>query len=78
MHKVEFKKHFGFKYAFAENWEFLIFGAKDYYINTKVLKKIEKTTGMILVQIKSCDGMAELWFGRMVAARKRNLANRIV
>jgi hypothetical protein len=44
----------------SENWEFLIFGAKDYYINTKVLKKIEKTTGMILVQIKSCDGMAEL------------------
>ena len=73
MHKVEFKKHFGFRYAFAENWEFLIFGAKDYYINTKVLKKIEKTTGMILVQIKSCDGMAELWFGRMVAARKEIL-----
>jgi hypothetical protein len=78
LHTVEFKKHFNFKYALAENWEFLIFGAKDYYINTKVLQKIEKTTGMILVQIKSCDGTAELWFGRMVAARKRNLANRIV
>jgi hypothetical protein len=78
LHTVAFKKHFNFRYAFAENWEFLIFGAKDYYIDTKALKKIEKTTGMILVQIKSCEGMAELWFGRMVAVRKRNLANRIV
>jgi hypothetical protein len=28
------------------------------------LKKIEKTTGMVLIQIKSCSGIAEVWFGR--------------
>ena len=47
------------------------------------LKKIEKTTGMILVQIKCCDGIAELWFGRKIELTQKNnnnknLSNRIL
>jgi hypothetical protein len=68
LHTVEFKKNFNYKYASGEGWEFLIFGADDYYLNMKALAKIEKTTGMVLVQIKSSDGNADLWFGRKMEA----------
>jgi hypothetical protein len=68
LHAVEFKKNFNYKYASGEGWEFLIFGADDYYLNMKALTKIEKTTGMVLVQIKSSDGNADLWFGRKMEA----------
>ena len=63
-----YKKNFNYKYASGEGWEFLIFGADDYYLNMKALTKIEKTTGMVLVQIKSSDGNADLWFGRKMEA----------
>lgn len=68
LHAVEFKKNFNYKYASGEGWEFLIFGADEYYLNMKALTKIEKTTGMVLVQIKSSDGNADLWFGRKMEA----------
>ena len=77
---MKFKKDFNYKYAFLEDWEFLIFSIKDYYfLDVNSLNKIERITGMIIVQIKSCDGIAELWFGRrMEAAQKnKNLKNRI-
>jgi hypothetical protein len=53
-----------YNYASAQGWEFIICGARDYHVNVNSLRKIEKTTGMILIQIKSTDGIAELWFGR--------------
>jgi hypothetical protein len=34
------------------------------------LKKIEKTTGMTLVHIRSFNGVAELWFSRRRTTRK--------
>jgi hypothetical protein len=63
-HSIDFDKNFSYNYASAEDWEFLVFGAKDYYMDVNSLKKIEKTTGMVLIQIKSCSGIAEVWFGR--------------
>lgn len=77
LHSVEFKKNFNYKYASGEGWEFLIFGADDYYLNVKALTKIEKTTGMVLVQIKSSDGNADLWFGRKMEAIENHLNKRI-
>jgi hypothetical protein len=77
LHTVEFKKNFNYKYASGEGWEFLIFGADDYYLNMKALAKIEKTTGMVLVQIKSSDGSADLWFGRKMEAIENNVKKRI-
>jgi hypothetical protein len=77
LHTVEFKKNFNYKYASGEGWEFLIFGADDYYLNMKALTKIEKTTGMVLVQIKSSDGNADLWFGRKMEAIENNVKKRI-
>jgi hypothetical protein len=63
-HSIDFDKNSSCNYASAEDWEFLVFGAKDYYMDVNSLRKIEKTTGMVLVQIKSCNGIAEVWFGR--------------
>lgn len=39
------------------------------------LKKIEKTTGMVLIQIKSYNGIAEVWFGRRIDAYYTNYNN---
>lgn len=39
------------------------------------LKKIEKTTGMVLIQIKSCSGIAEVWFGRRIEVYHTNYNN---
>ena len=53
-------------------------------MNVNSLRKIEKTTGMILIQIKSSDGVAELWFGRRIeiVLRKnksdKNLRNKVL
>jgi hypothetical protein len=53
-------------------------------MNINSLRKIEKTTGMILIQIKSSAGVAELWFGRrkeiVVHKNKadKNLRNKVL
>jgi hypothetical protein len=77
LHTIEFKKNFDYKYTSGEGWEFLIFGADEYYLSMKALTKIERTTGMVLVQIKSSDGNADLWFGRRMEAIENNIKNRI-
>jgi hypothetical protein len=33
-------------------------------MDTDSLRKIQKTTGMVLVHIRSYNGVAELWFSR--------------
>lgn len=53
-----------YKYASGEGWEFLIFSVGDYYIDARQFTKIERTTGMILVQIKCKDANTQIWFGR--------------
>lgn len=53
-----------YKYANGEGWEFLIFSASDYYFDGRAIAKIERTTGMILVQLKCKDGNTDIWFGR--------------
>lgn len=77
LHSIEFRKNFHYKYASSEGWEFLIFGADNYYLDVKALTKIEKTTGMILVQIKSSEGNTDLWFGRKIETVGK-IKNRIV
>jgi len=64
LNTVKFKKELNYKYAFGEGWEFLVFNAREYYLDSKALIKIERTTGMIIVQIKTSSGNTELWFGR--------------
>ena len=44
--------------------EFIVITAKDYYIDVQGLLKIEKITGMTLVQVRSVNGISDLWFGR--------------
>jgi hypothetical protein len=52
-----------------ENLEFIVVEAKNYCIDLSGLTKIEKITGMKLLQMKSYNGLSHLWFGR-----KMNLA----
>jgi len=47
-----------------ENLEFIVIEAKDYSIDLAGLTKIEKITGMKLLQMKSFKGTSHLWFGR--------------
>lgn len=44
--------------------EFIVIEAKDYSIDLTGLIKIEKITGMKLLQMKSFKGISYLWFGR--------------
>lgn len=46
--------------------EFIVISAKDYYIDVQGLLKIEKITGMTLVQVRSSNGVSDLWFGRKI------------
>ena len=64
-HLISFKKDCTWKYAVNKEWEFLIFIANDYYLELNSLMKLGNMTGLLLIQIKSHDGVAELWFGRM-------------
>ena len=50
--------------AREENLEFIVVEAKDYCIDLTGLTKIEKITGMKLLQMKSYNGSSHLWFGR--------------
>jgi len=47
-----------------ENLEFIVIEANDYCIDLAGLTKIEKITGMKLLQMKSFKGTSHLWFGR--------------
>ena len=47
-----------------EDLEFIVIEAKDYCIDLTGLTKIEKITGMKLLQMKSYNGTSYLWFGR--------------
>jgi len=47
-----------------ENLEFIVVEAKNYCIDLSGLTKIEKITGMKLLQMKSYNGVSHLWFGR--------------
>ena len=49
-----------------ENLEFIVIEAKDYCIDLAGLTKIEKITGMKLLQMKSFKGTSHLWFGRRI------------
>jgi len=44
--------------------EFIVVEAKNYCIDLTGLTKIEKITGMKLLQMKSFNGVSYLWFGR--------------
>ena len=47
-----------------ENLEFIVVEAKNYCIDLAGLTKIEKITGMKLLQMKSYNRVSHLWFGR--------------
>ena len=47
-----------------EDLEFIVIEAKDYCIDLTGLTKIEKITGMKLLEMKSFKGISHLWFGR--------------
>lgn len=47
-----------------ENLEFIVVEAKSYCIDLSGLTKIEKITGMKLLQMKCHNGVSHLWFGR--------------
>ena len=49
-----------------ENLEFIVVEAKNYLIDLPGLTKIEKITGMKLLQMKSLNGVSHLWFGRKI------------
>lgn len=58
-----------------ENLEFIVVEAKNYCIDLAGLTKIEKITGMKLLQMKSYNGVSHLWFGRkMKLVSQSNLA----
>jgi hypothetical protein len=47
-----------------ENLEFIVVEAKNYCVDLSGLTKIEKITGMKLLQMKSYNGISHIWFGR--------------
>ena len=69
-HCIDFAHDFRYNYVSTEIREFLIFEAQEHYMDVNSLKKIEKTTGMTLVHIRSFNGVAELWFSRRRTTRK--------
>jgi hypothetical protein len=69
-HCIDFARDFRYNYVSGEVREFLVFEAQEHYMDVNSLKKIEKTTGMTLVHIRSFNGVAELWFSRRRMTRK--------
>ena len=49
-HELNFDKWFVYRHCHAQKWEFLIFTATDYLLNAKKLQKLERLTGMVLLQ----------------------------
>ena len=69
-HCIDFDHDFRYNYVSAELREFLVFEAQEHYMDVNSLRKIQKTTGMTLVHIRSFNGVAELWFSRRRITRK--------
>ena len=65
LHELIFDKGFVYRHSRAQKWEFLIFTATDYLLNAKKLQKLERLTGMVLLQIETNDGTSKIWFGRL-------------
>ena len=65
-------KDCGFEHVKDGDKEFLIFNANDFFVDAKALEKINKTTGMKLVQMSTHKGHTQLWFGRYVL--KKNIS----
>ena len=57
----------------GQSLEFIVVEAKDYFLDVRGLMKIEKITGMSLVQIRSKEGISSLWFGRQICVTPRHL-----
>jgi hypothetical protein len=64
-HELIFDKGFDCRHSRAQGWEFLVFTATDYLLNAKKLQKLERLTGLILLQIETNDGNSKIWFGRL-------------
>ena len=64
-HELIFDKGFVCRHSRTQGWEFLIFTTTDYLLNAKKLQKLERLTGMILLQIETNDGTSKIWFGRL-------------
>jgi hypothetical protein len=75
-----FERNFTYRYSSAQHWEFLVFTATDYLLNARKLLKLERLTGMVLVQIESNQGTSKIWFGRMTeprSSRQKNMTDSI-
>ena len=80
LHELVFERNFTYRYSSAQHWEFLVFTATDYLLNARKLLKLERLTGMVLVQIESNQGTSKIWFGRVVEprfCRQKNMTDRI-
>jgi hypothetical protein len=64
-HELILEKEVTFRYSRAQMWEFLIFTANNYLLNAKKLQKLERLTGMVLLQIETYGGTSKVWFGRL-------------
>jgi hypothetical protein len=64
-HELIFDKGFDCRHSRAQGWEFLVFTATDYLLNAKKLQKLERLTGMVLLQIETYDENSKIWFGRL-------------
>lgn len=80
LHEIAFENGFAYRYLFAQNWDFLVFTARDYFLNAKKLRKLERLTGMVLLQIESNNGISEIWFGRLAGPylnRHKSIIHRV-
>ena len=64
-HELVFDKGFVCRHSRTQGWEFLIFTTTDYLLNAKKLQKLERLTGVILLQVETNDGTSRIWFGRL-------------
>ncbi|HEU4821890.1 MAG TPA: hypothetical protein VFS97_00550 [Nitrososphaeraceae archaeon] len=65
LHELTFDNSIAYRHSIAQDWEFLVFTARDYLLNAKKLQKLERLTGMVLLQIESDNGISKIWFGRL-------------
>ncbi|MDQ3840391.1 MAG: hypothetical protein M3297_14120 [Thermoproteota archaeon] len=77
-HELILEKGAAHRHSRAQKWEFLIFTANSYLLNAKKLQKLERLTGMILLQIETNDGTSKIWFGRLAepsCARNKSISD---